>query len=153
MKKNTIDFNKTSFLRTEDREPQWRLIDASDKVVGRLATEIADALRGKDKPSYTAHVDSGDYVVVINAEKITFTGDKMRDKEYARYTNFIGGYKTATAKEMMAKDPSFILMHAVKGMLGPTKIARAQLKKLRIYAGAEHGHAGQLSGKFAAKKS
>lgn len=145
--------NKTFFLRKEDRNPTWRVIDASGKIVGRLATEIADILRGKGKPSYTPHTDSGDYVIVINAEKVVFTGDKMRDKVYARYTNYIGGYKTAKAKEMMAKDPTFILTKAIKGMLGSTKLAHAQIKKLRVYEGSEHGHTGQLSGRLAHKES
>lgn len=146
-----MDMNKTFLLRVEDQEPRWRLIDASGKVVGRLATEIADALRGKDKPTYTAHSDAGDYVVVINAEKAVLTGNKMEGKEYVRYTNYIGGYKTASAKEMAAKHPTFILEHAVKGMLGKSKLSNAQFKKLRIYVGAEHPHVGQMSGKLAAQ--
>lgn len=146
-----MDMNKTFLLKVEDQEPRWRLIDASGKVVGRLATEIADALRGKDKPTYTPHSDAGDYVVVINAEKAVLTGDKMEGKIYDWYTNYIGGYKTASAKAMAAKNPTFILEHAVKGMIGKSKLSNAQFKKLRIYAGAEHPHIGQMSGKLAAK--
>lgn len=142
-----MDMNKTSFVKKETHKPNWRLIDATDKVVGRLATEIADALRGKDKTCYTSYMDSGDYIVVINADKLVFTGDKMADKEYVWYTQHIGGYKSLTAKEMAKKHPTYILMHAVKGMLGSTKLARAQLKKLRIYMGAEHDHTAQFAPK------
>lgn len=140
-----MNMNKIFFLRQEDQDPRWLVIDARNKVVGRLATQIADLLRGKGKPSYTPHSDAGDYVVVINAEKVVFTGDKMEDKEYVWYTGFIGGQKTRTAKQVMAKDPSRILMHAVKGMMGSTKLGKAQLKKLRIYVGAEHPHQAQIT--------
>lgn len=142
-----MDMNKTSFVKKETHKPTWRLIDAKDKIVGRLATEIADALRGKDKPSYTSYIDSGDHIVVINADKIVFTGDKMRGKDYVWYTNYIGGYKTLVAKEMLKKHPTYILTHAVKGMLGSTKLAHAQLKKLHVYAGPEHGHKAQFAPK------
>jgi large subunit ribosomal protein L13 len=139
-----MKINKAFFLRREDRNPQWRLVDASNQIVGRLATEIADALRGKDKVSYTPHADAGDYVVVINAEKIRFTGDKMRDKEYVRYTHHIGGQKTLTAQQLMTRNPEYIIWHAVKGMLGQTKLGRAQLKKLKIYKGPQHPHQAQV---------
>ncbi len=140
-----MNMNKIFFLRTEDRNPRWHVIDAKNKVVGRLATEVADILRGKVKPSYTPHSDAGDYVVVINAEKIVFTGDKMRDKEYVWYTGYIGGQKSLTARQVMAKDPARVFMHAVKGMMGSTKLGKEQLKKLKIYAGAEHPHQAQIA--------
>jgi len=146
-----MDMNKAFFARKEQHEPQWRLIDAAGKVVGRLACEIADALRGKDKPTFTPHADVGDYIVVINAEKVVFTGDKLSGKEYIWYTQWIGGQKSISAKEMMLKDPTYALTHAVKGMLGSTKLARAQMKKLRVYAGEEHRHIGQLTGRLAKK--
>ncbi len=140
-----MSMNKIFFLRTEDRVPAWRLIDASGQIVGRLATQIADTLRGKNKAAYTPHCDAGDYVVVINAEKIVFTGDKMRDKEYVWHTGYIGGQKKLTARQVMDKAPERILMHAVKGMLGSSKLARAQLKKLRIYKGSLHPHEAQVA--------
>ena len=140
-----MNMNRIFFLREEDRDPRWLVIDARDKVVGRLATQIADLLRGKGKPSYTPHSDAGDYVVVINADKVVFTGDKMEDKEYVWYTGYIGGQKCLKAKEVMVKDPSRIIMHAVKGMIGSTKLGKAQLKKLRIYVGSEHPHQAQIT--------
>ena len=142
-----MDMNKAFFLRTEDRSPRWHLIDATDKVTGRLATIIADLLRGKGKVDYTPHADSGDYVVVINADKIALTGDKMADKEYVWYTGWMGGQKKATAAEKMKKDPSFVIMHAVKGMLQKEqRMARKQIKRLLVYAGSQHPHAAQISG-------
>ncbi len=140
-----MDMNKAFFLRKEDRTPQWRLIDAEGKVVGRLATEIANILRGKDKAVYTPHTDSGDYVVVINVDKIIFTGDKMVEKTYNWYTGWIGGLKSLTAEQIMAKDPARILHHAVRGMLPKTKMGRAVIKKLRIYAGSQHPHQAQVA--------
>lgn len=140
-----MKMNKIFFLRQEDQVPRWLVIDARDKVVGRLATEIADLLRGKGKPSFTPHADAGDYVVVINADKVVFTGDKMRDKEYVWYTGYIGGQKRLTAQQVMAKDPSRVITHAVKGMMGGTKLANAQLKKLRIYTGDQHPHHAQIT--------
>lgn len=146
-----MDMNRAFFLKNEKRDPRWYLIDAKGKVVGRLATEIADKLRGKDEVFYTPHTDSGDYVVVINADKVVFTGDKMEDKEYVWYTGFMGGQKKATPKEKLQRDPAFIIRHAVKGMLPKNKLANAQIKKLKIYTGSEHPHAAQLTG-FAPNK-
>jgi len=139
-----MDMNRAFFQKKETRSPRWRVIDADGQIVGRLATKVADMLRGKDTPEYTPHDDAGAYVVVINAEKIMFSGDKMRDKEYQWYTGWIGGLKTLTAEQYMKKDPSFILTHAVKGMLPRNKLSRALLKKLKIYAGAEHPHKAQV---------
>lgn len=143
-----MDMNRSFNLRKEDRKPIWRVIDAEGKVVGRLATEIATILRGKDKALYTPHTDSGDYVVVINANKVVFTGSKMEQKEYIRYTGWIGGIKVATPKELVAKQhPDRIIMHAVKGMLPKNRLSRQLLRKLRIFAGAEHSHKAQVAAK------
>lgn len=140
-----MDMNKAFFLKKEDRTPAWKVIDAEGQVVGRLATQIADMLRGKDKASYTQHTDSGDYIVVINAEKIIFTGDKMSQKEYKWYTGWIGGLKTLTAQQMLEKKPEEILRHAVKGMLPRNKMSDAHLRKLKIYVGSEHPHKAQAA--------
>lgn len=137
--------NKAFNLRKEDRAPQWRLIDAEGQIVGRLATQVADILRGKDKPTYTPHIDTGDYVVIINAEKIRFTGDKLDQKRYEWYTGWIGGLKSLTARQLLAKDPTRIIELAVKRMLPKTKMGRAVIKKLRIYKGAEHPHKAQIA--------
>lgn len=142
-----MDMNKLFFKRKEDREPQWRLIDATNKVVGRLATDIADALRGKDKPEYTPNIDCGDYIVVINTDKLKFTGDKLENKTYDWYTGYIGGLKTLTAKEMMKKDSTRVLELAVQRMLPKTKMGRAVIKKLKLYTNAEHPHSAQVNTK------
>ncbi len=141
-----MDMNRTFFLKKEDQSPRWRVIDAKGEIVGRLATRIADALRGKDRPQFTPHADAGDYVVVINAEKIVFTGNKMDQKIYERYTGYIGNKKTLTAKQVLDKHPERIVEHAVKGMLPKNKLARQLLKKLRVYAGTEHPHKAQIAG-------
>jgi large subunit ribosomal protein L13 len=139
-----MDMNSTFFLRKEDRLPKWKLIDAQGQVLGRLATQIADALRGKDKAIYTPHTDAGDYVVVINAEKIVLTGNKMEDKTYERYSGWIGGLHVATPKELLKKHPERIIEYAVKGMIPKTKMGDAMLSKLRVYAGSEHPHKAQV---------
>lgn len=139
-----MDMNKTFFLRKEDRLPKWKLIDAQGQVLGRLATQIADALRGKDKAIYTPQTDAGDYVVVINAEKIVLTGNKMEDKTYERYSGWIGGLHVVTPKELLKKHPERIIEHAVKGMIPKTKMGDAMLSKLRVYAGSEHPHKAQV---------
>ena len=138
-----MDMNKAFYLKNEAKDPKWRVIDAQGKILGRLATEIADMLRGKDKPYYTPHTDSGDYVVVINADKIELTGDKWEKKEYDRYTGWMGGYKITTAKEMLKKFPERIIEHAVKGMLPKNKLSRQIIKKLKVYAGNVHPHIAQ----------
>ncbi len=145
MKVPLMDMNKAFYLRKEDRDPKWHVIDADGKVLGRLATQIADMLRGKDKPEYTPHTDGGDYVVVINAKKIKLTGDKWEGKIYDRYTGYIGGYRTRTAKEMREKDPTAIITLAVKRMLPKNKLNREIIKKLKVYAGKEHPHAAQAA--------
>jgi len=138
------DFNKAFNLNKEDAKPKWRLIDAEGQILGRMATKIADILRGKDKPVYTPHTDCGDYVVVINADKVVLSGNKMEGKIYDRYTGWIGGYKEATAKEVMAKHPTRLVELAVKRMLPKNKLNRQIFKKLKIYAGSEHPHTAQL---------
>ncbi len=140
-----MNMNKAFFLRKEDRAPRWRLIDAKGAILGRLATHIADALRGKDKACFTPHTDAGDYIVVINAESIALSGDKWEGKEYARYTGWIGGYKVTKAKDVRAQHPTRLIEHAVRGMLPKNKLGRAMFKKLRVYAGDKHPHTAQLS--------
>ncbi len=140
-----MNMNKSFRLKNEERQPQWRVIDAEGKVLGRLATHIADVIRGKDKPYYTPHTDSGDYVVVINADKIVLTGNKWEDKEYVRYSGWIGGRKVATAQEMKEKHPTHIIELAVKGMLPKNKLARQIIKKLKVYTGSEHPHKAQVA--------
>ena len=135
----------TSFRTKEEAlaSRSWRVVDASDQVVGRLASKIAAVLRGKDNPSYAPHNDSGDFVIVINAEKIRFTGNKLAGKKYFRHTGYIGGIKEQTAAELLAKKPEDVLKKAVKGMLPKNALGRAQLKKLKVYSGAEHPHEAQ----------
>ena len=135
----------TEFLTTKEAEArrEWVLVDAESKVVGRLASEIAELLHGKHKPHYSGHQDCGDFVVVINAEKAVFTGQKSDDKIYYRHTGYVGGIKDETAKELMARAPEEVIRRAVKGMLPRTDIGKRQLSKLKIYGGAEHPHAAQ----------
>lgn len=137
--------NKSFVLKKEARSPQWRVVNAEGKVLGRLATQVADMLRGKDKPYYTPHTDCGDYVVVINADKIVLTGNKWEDKEYVRYSGWSSGKKVATAKEMKEKHPTQIIELAVRGMLPKNKLNREVIKKLKVYLGAEHPHAAQVA--------
>lgn len=145
-----MDMNKVFFMKKEDRKPLWHIIDAKDKVLGRLCTEVADILRGKNKAEYTAHTDGGDYVVITNCEKIVLTGDKMKQKMYAFYSGYRSGLKLTAARDMMAKKPEYLVWHAVKGMLPKNKLNRQILKKLKIYAGEVHPHKAQLEG-FSAK--
>lgn len=142
---NGINFNKTFFMSKEIAEPRWHVIDAEGQIVGRLATKVADMLRGKHTAAYTPHCAADDYVVVINADKIVFTGDKMTEKTYDWYTGWIGGLKTLTAEQFMKKDPAFILTHAVKGMLPKNKLSKQLMRHLKVYAGAEHPHTAQVA--------
>lgn len=135
-----MNMNKAFYVRKEDRDPQWHVIDAADQTLGRLATDIANKLRGKNKPSYTPHTDTGDYVVVINAEKVALSGDKLEQKTYVHVTGWMGGRKEISARHMLDKHPTFLIENAVKGMLPKNKLARQQIKKLKVYAGAEHPH-------------
>ena len=122
---------------------EWYLVDADGKTLGRLASEIARRLRGKHKAQYTPHVDTGDYIVVVNAEKIRVTGNKMQDKMYYRHTGYIGNLKSINLAKLLEKAPERALEHAVKGMLPRNPLGRAMLGKLRVYAGTEHRHAAQ----------
>jgi len=124
-------------------EHSWYVVDAESKVLGRLATRVADVLRGKHKPIFTPYVDTGDFVVVINAEKIHLTGTKMDNKKYYRHSGYPGGLKITTPAELLRKKPEAIIMHAVKGMLPKTKLGRQQFKKLKVYAGKDHPHQAQ----------
>ena len=134
---------KTISANSATVEKQWILIDANNEVLGRLASQIAKILRGKNKPSYTPHADCGDYVVVINADKVKLTGKKMTDKVYTRHTGFPGGQRFATPADYLAKKPTFLLEKAVKGMLPKTRLGEAMFKNLKVYAGPEHPHAAQ----------
>lgn len=122
----------------------WYVVDAENQVVGRLASRIAHILRGKNKPYYTPHFDTGDYVIVLNADKVRFTGNKTSEKQYVRYTGYPGGQRFASPKQLFARDKSErILEHAIGKMLPKTKLGKAQIKKLFVYAGTEHPHAAQ----------
>jgi len=134
---------KTYLAPVNEIEKKWYLVDAENKVLGRLASEIAVRLRGKHKPSFSDFIDNGDFVIVTNADKIRLTGNKWDDKKYYRHTGYMGGLKEASAKELMAKHPTDLLIHAVKGMLPKNKLGAAQLKKLKVYAGSSHPHAAQ----------
>lgn len=122
---------------------KWYVVDAEGKTLGRLASEVANVLRGKNKPTYTPHIDTGDYVIVVNAEKIQVTGKKLDQKIYYHHSEYVGGMKEATLREMMQKKPEFVITHAVKGMLPKGPLGRQMLKKLHVYAGPEHNHAAQ----------
>ena len=135
--------NTTYSVKASEIERKWYVIDAEGKVLGRLATEVAKLLKGKHKPTYSTHMDVGDHVIVINTDKIVFTGNKLEDKMYRRHTGYIGNMKEETAKEVMAKDSTKAVMLAVKGMLPKNSLGRKMLTKLRVYAGAEHGQTAQ----------
>ena len=122
---------------------EWVLIDATNAVLGRLAAQVAKILRGKDKPSFTPHVDCGDNVIIINAEKVRLTGKKLTDKEYVRHSGYPGGIRLTTPAEYLKKNPEFIIEKAVKGMLPRTRLGAAQMRNLKVYAGGEHPHAAQ----------
>jgi large subunit ribosomal protein L13 len=134
---------KTYLAKKSEVEPKWYVVDASGQVLGRLAVKIANVLRGRHRPTYTPHCDTGDYVVVINADKVVVTGRKETDKEYMSYSGFWGNEKRRTVAEYRAKRPEFIITHAVKGMLPKNRLGSAQLKKLRVFKGAEHTHEAQ----------
>lgn len=134
---------KTKSANKETVEHKWLIIDAEGEVVGRLGSRIATILRGKHKPSYTPHVDCGDYVIVINAEKVRFTGLKTDQKEYLHHTGYPGGQRKATPRDLLAKKPERIIENAVRGMLPKNRLGRAMYKKLFVYAGSEHPHVAQ----------
>ena len=135
--------NTTYSVKASEIERKWYVIDADGKVLGRLAAEVAKLLKGKHKPTYSTHMDVGDHVIVINTDKIVFTGNKLEDKMYRRHTGYIGNMKEETAKEVMAKDSTKAVMLAVKGMLPKNSLGRKMLTKLRVYAGAEHEQTAQ----------
>ncbi|SVB31294.1 uncharacterized protein METZ01_LOCUS184148 [marine metagenome] len=134
---------KTISAKKEEVIRDWYLVDAKNKTLGRLSTEIAIRLRGKHKPIYTPHVDTGDFIVVINASKITVTGNKMQDKMYYKHTGYIGNMKSSNLATMMKKNPETVLMKSVRGMLPKTKLGNAMIKKLRVFSGPEHTHTAQ----------
>ena len=134
---------KTYVATPADRQRDWVLVDAEGQTLGRLATQIADALRGKRKPTYTPHVDGGDFVVVVNAEKVVVTGSKRTQKTYYRHSGYPGGIKSRTFDEMIDRRPEEVIRLAVRGMLPKNRLARKQLTKLKVYAGPEHPHQAQ----------
>jgi large subunit ribosomal protein L13 len=134
---------KTFSAKAEQVERDWYVINAEGKTLGRLASEIARRLRGKHKPEYTPHVDTGDYIIVVNAEKIRVTGRKLTDKMYYHHTGFPGGIKSISFEKQLIKAPERIIQHAVKGMLPKNPLGRAMFRKLKVFAGAEHTHAAQ----------
>ncbi|MDK9709400.1 MAG: 50S ribosomal protein L13 [Desulforhopalus sp.] len=134
---------KTYLAPVNEIEKKWYVVNAENKVLGRLASEIANRLRGKHKPTFSNFIDNGDFIVVTNAEKIALTGNKLADKKYYRHTGYMGGLKETSAKDLLVKHPTDLIMHAVRGMLPKNKLGRAQLKKLKIYAGTDHPHAAQ----------
>ena len=134
---------KTYVANPQDRERNWLVVDATGQTLGRLSTQIADALRGKRKPAYTPHVDTGDFVIVVNCEKIAVTGKKLTEKRYYKHSGYPGGLKSRTLAEQLQRRPDEVIRHAVKGMLPRTRLGRKQLTKLKIYAGPEHPHQAQ----------
>jgi len=134
---------KTYQAKKEELNRQWYLINAEGRVLGRLSVELVKILKGKNKPSYTPHLDTGDFVVVVNAEKITLTGKKMKDKIYYHHTGHPGGIKETTAEKLLAKKPTEVIRIAVKGMLPKNSLGRQMLRKLKIYAGPSHPHEAQ----------
>ena len=134
---------KTVSIRAQDVEHSWLVVDAEDKILGRLATEIARRLRGKHKPEYTPHVDTGDFIIVVNAEKVRVTGNKTSDKIYSRHSGYPGGIKAISFEHLRDSHPERIIERAVKGMLPRNPLGRAMFKKLKVYAGPEHPHSAQ----------
>jgi large subunit ribosomal protein L13 len=134
---------KTFVAKPSDRQRDWYVVDAQGLTLGRLATQIADVLRGKRKPTYTPHIDTGDFVIVVNAEKIAVTGNKRADKLYHRHSGYPGGLRTRTFEQMITRRPEEVIRIAVKGMMPRNRLARKQLTKLKVYAGPEHPHVAQ----------
>ncbi len=134
---------KTTLVKNSEVEPKWRIVDADGQILGRLAVKIADVLRGRDKPTYTPHTDTGDYVVVVNAEKVKLTGNKEDQKKYMFYSGYMGGEKYRSVADFREKRPEFLITNAVRGMLPKNKLARQMLRKLRVFAGPDHTHEAQ----------
>jgi large subunit ribosomal protein L13 len=144
---NTLSY-RTVHAKKETVERQWYIIDAEGEVAGRLFSRVAAVLRGKHKPSYTPHFDAGDYVIIVNAGKVRFTGKKLDQKEYQTYSGYQGGQKRTIAKELLAKKPVYLVERGIKGMLPKNTLGRQMVKKLRVYEGAEHPHAAQQPQEF-----
>lgn len=152
VKKIWEEFNVSTYMaKPADVERNWYVIDATDMVVGRLATQVATMLRGKHKPTYTPHVDTGDYIIVVNTDKMVFTGKKLDQKIYYRHSGYPGGLKEITARRMMQTKSNDVLYHAVRGMLPKGPLGNKMIKKLHIYTGAEHEHAAQKPVAFEVK--
>lgn len=134
---------KTFLAKKETVQPKWHIVDAEGQVLGRLAVKIANVLRGRHKSTYTPHVDTGDYVIVVNAEKVVVTGKKEEQKKYMFFSGYVGGESYRSITEQRTRNPQFIIEHAVKGMLPKNRLARQMLKKLRVFAGPEHTHEAQ----------
>lgn len=134
---------KTYMAKPAEVERKWYVVDATDMVLGRLASQVAMVLRGKNKPTFTSNVDTGDYVIIINADKVRLTGKKLEKKYYRYHTGYIGGLKEVQYKKLMAEKPEFVVYKAVKGMLPKNAIGRTMIKKLHVYAGNEHNHQAQ----------
>lgn len=135
--------SKSYMANPQNVERKWFVVDATDMILGRFATEVASILRGKHKPTFTPHVDCGDYVIIVNAEKIAFTGNKLEDKNYYRHSGYPGGLKTRNLKTMLEKQPEKVLESAIKGMLPKNTLGRNMYRKLFVYSGAEHPHQAQ----------
>lgn len=134
---------KTYAVKAGEIDRRWYVVDANGKTLGRLATRVASILRGKHKPVFSPHMDTGDYVIIINADKIHVTGKKRGVKEYYRYSGYLGGLKSVVLSEQLEKHPERVLVHAIRGMLPKTRLGRAMLKKLKVYGGPQHPHAAQ----------
>ncbi|HVV67273.1 MAG TPA: 50S ribosomal protein L13 [Candidatus Saccharimonadales bacterium] len=143
---------KTYSAKPTDVTRQWYIVDASEAPLGRVATQVATLLTGKNKPQFTKHIDCGDYVIVINAANTAATGDKMQKKVYYHHTGYPGGIKDATLAEKMEKDPTFAITHAIRGMLPVNKLRDERLKRLKVYAGAEHAHEAQKPQQYSVKE-
>ena len=134
---------KTNYIKASEIEKKWFLVDAEDKTLGRLSSEVAQILRGKGKANYTPHMDMGDFVIIVNAEKVKLSGKKETKKEYFKHTNYPGGAKTSSVKLMRSKKPEFLLMNSVKGMLPHNRLGKKILQHLKVYSGSEHPHKSQ----------
>ncbi|MBQ3334096.1 MAG: 50S ribosomal protein L13 [Eubacteriaceae bacterium] len=138
-----MNANATKMAKSQEVEHKWYVVDATDKVLGRLATEVATILRGKNKPFFTPHVDCGDYVIIVNADKVKLTGKKLDQKVYKTFSGYPGGLKEVTYRKMMEDKPEVVVYHAVRGMVPHGALGDAVMKKLRVYAGPDHPHAAQ----------
>jgi len=133
----------TRFIKSEDADKKWYVVDASEQILGRLASKVARVIRGKEKPTFTPNMDTGDFVIVINAEKVRLTGKRELLKEYIHHSMYPGGLKIRAYSEMIKKNPEFVIQHAVSGMLPKNRLGRKLVKKLKVYRGSEHPHAAQ----------